>query len=78
MTRVAALVLVAVGVLALGGVPHTTTEASLGGGRTQVVVTLDSPALALDPDGAGRIDREQRAFRRALATSLPDARARWR
>jgi len=78
MTRVAALVLVAVGVLALGGFARTTTAPSVEGERTQVVVTLASPALGLDPDGARRIDREQRSFRRALATSLPAARARWR
>jgi len=42
------------------------------------VVTLASPPLALAPSTAARIAAEQRAFRRALARAVPDARIRWR
>ncbi|MGH3078133.1 MAG: S8 family peptidase [Gaiellaceae bacterium] len=77
MTRVLALVLLAAGVLTLGGVEPRTAAVSTGD-RAQVVVTLASPALGLAPGGASRIAREQRAFRRALASDVPGARVRWR
>jgi len=78
MTRLAALALVAVGVLALGGRELPTNVPSPGGDRTEVVVALASPALGIDPAGNERIEREQRVFRRALASRLPAARTHWR
>ena len=47
------------------------------GERTEVVVALRSPALALAPGTKARIAVEQRAFRHRLAAALPDARVGW-
>ena len=49
MTRLAALALVAVGVLALGARELPTNVPSPGGDRTEVVVTLTTRALGIDP-----------------------------
>jgi subtilisin family serine protease len=75
MTRALAISLLAACVLAVGG-RDASHEAR--GERTEVVVALSSPALALEPGGAGRIAREQRAFRREIARRLPNATVRWR
>jgi subtilisin family serine protease len=46
---------------------------------TEVVVSLDAPPLAqAGTHGEGRIDAEQRAFRRELASKLPSAHVHWR
>ena len=78
MTRLAALALVTVGIVALGGRELPTKVPPRGGERAEVVVTLASPALGIEPGGATRIAREQRAFRRTLASRIPTARTHWR
>jgi subtilisin family serine protease len=46
---------------------------------TEVVVSLDAPPLAqAGTGGAARLDAGQRAFRRTLTASIPDAHVRWR
>ncbi|HWQ24533.1 MAG TPA: hypothetical protein VNK94_10550, partial [Gaiellaceae bacterium] len=70
----ALLLAVLAGGAAGASAPAATAESS----RVQVVVTLASPPLALAPGTAARITAEQRAFRRALARAVPDARVRWR
>jgi subtilisin family serine protease len=77
MTRTGSLVALVLVVLALGGVERPISSA-VAAGRTEVVVTLSTPPLALVPARAERIDAEQRAFRTALRKHLPDARVRWR
>ena len=77
MTRVLAFALLLAGALAVVRVDSPTVAAPTVG-RTEVVVTLASPAVALEPGGATRVAREQRVFRRALARSVPEARVRWR
>jgi subtilisin family serine protease len=47
-------------------------------GRSEVVVLLDSPALALAPGSRAKIALEQRAFRRDLAERIPEAEVGWR
>ena len=69
----------AVMLVALGGT--RAAERAPFGARadTEVVVSLDAPPLArAGAAGAARLDSEQRAFRRALTTGLPDAHVRWR
>ena len=83
MTFVRALTLASTLILALaafGGVRLAADRSSerAAAGRTEVVVTLESPALALAPGTRARIDAEQRSFRRALARDLPAAQAHWR
>lgn len=77
MTRVGALLSLALAVLALGAIerPHANAVAH---GRTEVVVALASPPLARAPGTTARIDADQRAFRSELARQLPEARVRWR
>jgi subtilisin family serine protease len=76
MTRLVALLALALAVLALG---DGRDRLALDGGRSaHVVVHLTAPPLAHAPRGAVRIDAEQRAFRRELATRLPEARVQWR
>ena len=77
MTRALAFALLLAGTLAVVGVDRQVVAAPAGE-RTEVVVRLASPALALAPGGARRVDREQHAFRKALARSVPEARVRWR
>jgi subtilisin family serine protease len=78
MVRIGALAFLAAGVLALGADRHLpASPAAGGGGRTEVVVALASPPLATG-GAAARVEREQRAFRAALAKRVPDARVRWR
>jgi subtilisin family serine protease len=77
MTRTGSLVALCLVVLALGGVERSIPDAAADG-RTEVVVALSTPPLALAPASAARIDGEQRAFRSALRERLPDARVRWR
>jgi subtilisin family serine protease len=77
MTRVLAILGIAFGFLALGGSERSSMEV-VGDGRTEVVVALASPPLGLALGSGERIAREQRAFRRELAASLPEARVRWR
>ena len=79
MTRVLALALLLAGALAVvGGDRQVAAVAAPAGERTEVVVTLASPPLGLEPGGARRVEREQRAFRSALARTVPEARVRWR
>jgi subtilisin family serine protease len=78
MTRLAALLVVALAVLAVGSERVQLVDEALGAGGVEVVVALESPPLAHAPGSAARIAAEQRAFRARLARSLPDARVRWR
>jgi subtilisin family serine protease len=78
MTRLAALLVVALAVLAVGSERAQLVDEALGAGGVEVVVALESPPLAHAPGSAARIAAEQRAFRTRLARSLPDARVRWR
>ncbi len=48
-----------------------------GGDRSEVVVSLASAPLAHAPGTEARIAVEQRAFRRELTRTLPEARVRW-
>ena len=77
MTRLGALaataLLAAIVVSANGGPAQPAA-----GGPTDVVVLLRSPALALAPGSARRVDREQRTFLRELASGIPSARVGWR
>ena len=78
MTRFLLLTALAVAVLALGaGSPSGLVEDARRGDRVQVVVALESPPLARAPASSARIASEQRAFRRALGRTLPDAAVRW-
>ena len=76
MTRLAAVVLACVFVLALGTL--TPSPARLTGNPAEVVVALAGPSLAEAPGGRAELDAEQRAFRAELAARLPDAQLRWR
>ena len=78
MTRFLLVTAVALAVLALGAGAPAAVETAQRSDRVQVVVALESPPLAHARGNAARIATEQRAFRRALARELPDARARWR
>ena len=77
MTRLAALLALALGVLLLGAEPRSLVGEAAAAPRVQVVVALESAALAHAPGGAARIGAEQRAFREELARRLPEARVRW-
>src|SRR5262245_29165764 len=82
MTPVRSLIVatVLVGVL-LAGMAESdrpSERRTASSNRTEVVVTLSSPALSLAPGSRARIDAEQRSFRRALARNLPSARVHWR
>src|SRR5262245_22488699 len=79
MTRaVSFLVLIAAIVVGVaspgGGGPRPS------GGRTQVVVQLASPPLAVvgGPHASQRIEREQQRFVTALRRAVPDAAVHWR
>lgn len=77
MTRLASLLAAGLASLTIvSGGGHG--PAGLGGSRTEVVVLLDSPALALSPDAGPTIAREQRAFLRELGSAVPEARVGWR
>jgi subtilisin family serine protease len=78
MTRLAALLVVALAVLAVGSERVQLVDEALGAGGVEVVVALESPPLAHAPGSEARIVAEQRAFRARLTRSLPDARVRWR
>jgi subtilisin family serine protease len=74
MIRLARLgVAIAAVLLAVGG-----PSLELGTERAEVVVLLDSPALAHEPGAAAAISSEQRAFRRDLAARIPQAEVGWR
>jgi len=75
MSRFAPL---AVGVIAVVLAAGAPPQPSVGAERAEVVVLLDAPALAHAPGTSARIDAEQRAFRRALAAAVPEARMGWR
>ena len=76
MTRVAAILVALVALLSVGAGERPLLAA--GGESAEVVVLLRSPALALAPDTAQELAAEQRAFRRELASAVPDARVEWR
>jgi subtilisin family serine protease len=82
MRRALGFILLALGVLALGGVERPLSRNALDRNAldrpTEVVVSLASAPLAYAPGTAARLEAEQRTFRRALAERLPDARVRWR
>ncbi len=74
MTRLAPLGVAVVAVLlALGG-----PSLDSGGERAEVVVLLDSPALAHAPASEAAVRTEQRAFRRELEARIPQAEVGWR
>jgi subtilisin family serine protease len=75
MTRALSLALIAACALAIGDTGRSPAPL---GDRTEVVVTLASPALALEPGSEARVAREQREFRRQLGRALPEAHVRWR
>jgi subtilisin family serine protease len=75
MTRLATLAVAAVAVLLAVGGPARN---ALDGDLSEVVVLLDSPALAHAPESHDRVVAEQRAFRRALSTTIPTAEVGWR
>jgi hypothetical protein len=76
----ALIVATAVVALLLAGLAagESSSERRAARDRTEVVVTLASPALALAPGSQSRIAAEQRSFRRALAREMPSARVHWR
>jgi subtilisin family serine protease len=77
MTRIAELA--ALGLLALVLASGATQRpAAPGDDLAEVVVVLDSPALAEAPQAARTIDREQSAFLRELRAEIPSARVGWR
>jgi subtilisin family serine protease len=76
MSRPVQLAVAVVAVLVAAGGP--SMPGSGGGERQEVVVLLASPPLAHAPETGARIEREQRAFRKALAQSLPEAELGWR
>jgi subtilisin family serine protease len=79
MTRLSALIAVAIAVLALGAAGRTSlVDDARSADSVQVVVALESPPLAFAPGTSARIAGEQRAFRHDLERSVPDARVRWR
>ena len=75
MTRLAQLIATAVVVLVAAGGP---VLGDLGANRAEVVVLLDSPALAHAPGSDGAIAAEQRAFEAELAAAIPRAEIGWR
>jgi subtilisin family serine protease len=75
MTRFMQLAVVAVAVVLAAGGPSMPAS---GRGETEVVVLLESPALAHAPDSGSRIASEQAGFRRELTAQLPDAEIGWR
>jgi subtilisin family serine protease len=77
MKRLVAWLVLAVAIVTTGGVPDAGRPAPTAG-RTEVVVALEAPPLALAPAGSKRIEEQQAAFRSALAERIPDARVRWR
>ena len=76
MTRASILVVAAFAVLVVANGPARPTADSAP--RMDVVVLLDSPALARAPKGGAAIAAEQRAFRSELASQLPEAEVGWR
>jgi subtilisin family serine protease len=78
MTRPVLAVLAMLAVVLPGAAATSASHRAPDDGRTEVVVALTSPPLALAPERAPQIDAEQRAFRRALRRELPDARIGWR
>jgi subtilisin family serine protease len=75
MTRIPLLAVLAVAVLLAAGGPTMPVGAA---DNTEVVVLLDSPALARAPENTSTIAREQAAFRHSLATRVPTAEIGWR
>jgi minor extracellular serine protease Vpr len=80
MTRLVALIALALAVLTLGAAGRSplVVEDARGAATVEVVVALESPPLARAPGTAARIAAEQRTFRRELSRHLPEARIRWR
>jgi subtilisin family serine protease len=76
MTRLVALLVLALAVLALGDSRRAAGPLDRGPGA-HVVVHLASPPLAHAPAGSARIEAEHRAFRAELARRLPQARVEW-
>ena len=76
MTRIAGLA--ALGLLALVLASGETQRPEGVDDVAEVVVLLDSPALARAPGTARTIEREQSAFLRGLSADLPSARVGWR
>ena len=71
-------VALALAALLLGLGRTAPTGSPAASSRSEVVVTLSAPALALAQGSEARIDAQQAAFRSALEHRLPDARLRWR
>ena len=74
MIRIAPLTLAVVAVLIAAGGPSVPASDA----RSEVVVLLDSPPLSRAPGTIAQLASEQRAFRRELATRLPQAEIGWR
>ena len=75
MTRLVPLAVAAVAVLLAAGGPSLPVATA---DSTEVVVLLDSPPLARAPGSGATIAREQRTFRRVLASRVPGAEVGWR
>ena len=77
MTRLAALAVAALAVLLVS--TNDRQSVGLAGAHTsEVVVLLESPALAVSPESGVALDAEQRVFRRELADRVPAAEIGWR
>jgi subtilisin family serine protease len=75
MTRIAPVGVAVVAALLVIGTPSLPAP---GGETSEVVVLLSAPPLARAPGTGGRIDAQQRAFRKELATQVPSAKVGWR
>ena len=75
MTRIAPVGVAVVAALLVIGTPSLPSS---GGENAEVVVLLSAPPLARVPGTGQRIDAQQRAFRKELATQVPSARVGWR
>ena len=78
MKRRGALLAVALLLLPSAGATRDGGSRLAATGRSEVVVTLSAPPLALAPHGAARVNAAQHSFRTALGERLPEARVRWR
>ncbi|CAN5255142.1 hypothetical protein BH09ACT13_BH09ACT13_09980 [soil metagenome] len=78
MTRLTAILALSVALVAAGAAQRPASQQHAASIPTEVVVTLASPSLAYAPGTLGRLDAEQRRFRRALTARLPEARVHWR
>ncbi|HET9461222.1 MAG TPA: hypothetical protein VFO56_04740, partial [Gaiellaceae bacterium] len=77
MIRLAALAVAALAALVASGDERPRAGTS-GTQTSEVIVLLESPALAKAPEAGFALRAEQQAFRRALAAQVPAADIGWR